>query len=327
MIKTQKLLTALFIILLLSALLLFFSNRKSTLQSKAKNFAVKNIEQVDKIIISKGLNKILFIKENNNWKINGTFKGNPKAMNFLLLSLSRLEVRSPVSNVHRERIINMLDTNSKIIEIYSNNKLVKYISLYHDTSEIVGTYMILKNSYTPFLMKIKGYKDINIDRVFSLNTQIWCENTILDYMPDEIKNLIVEYPDEPDKSFQIINSGKQNIYLKHPDDPQVINNFSIEKVTEYLYSFTNIKFNFPDKTDFNNPAKSKPFVIITLTNIKDESIVLEGYRKYMSGDLNKDSGYDIDNFYAVKNYESELIELKYIDFDPILKDMDYFLKK
>lgn len=325
--KTRIQLAILFIILLISAILLFLSNRDSTLKNRVKKFSVENTEQVDKIIIARGESRLQLKKENNRWKINGIYHGNPAAINFLLQSLSRLEIKSPVSNVNREKVVNMLNSGSKNIEIYSRKKLIKSISVYHDTSGVAGTYMMLKKSRTPFIMKIKGCQDINIDRIFSLDTEIWCDKTIFNYMPDEIKNLVIEYPGKPEKSFQIINTGEGIYYIKHPDKEQVINDYNKEKVAEYLYSFMNIKFNFLQEPDTYILENNNPFVIISLTGINDITLILEGYRKYLSKEIITGSEYDIDCFYALSNYESEPIELKYIDFDPILKDIDYFIKK
>ena len=325
--KSQKILVILFFLLLVFAMLLFFSNKKSTLKSRISDFSIENIEQINKIIISKAENKISLEKEINNWRINGTYKARPAAISFFLNSLSRFEVRSPVSHKNQIRIINKLNTDSKKIEIYGNRKLLKSILVYHDTSGVEGTYMMLEQTQSPFLMKIKGYPGYNMDRLFPLNEQIWCDNTLFNYMPNDIGSIKIEYPDKPENSFQIIKPDRGKLSLKHPDSNQLINEFIYANVSDYLNFFTNIKFTFSHNPYSYKLKEDAPFVTISIKNNDNVTSVLKGYRKYSDKDTQVNSKYDIDCFYGLLNGGSKMIELKYVDFDPILKDINYFIKK
>lgn len=96
-----------------------------------------------------------------------------------------------------------------------------------------------------------------------------------------------------------------------------------ECVEAYLYFFSDVQYyevgnNFSTDELVHN---QHPFCSIVIISRNSDKIVIKGY-KPINPETN---GSDPSGFYAI-DPDLGLIFIKYIDFDPILVEQDYFLK-
>ena len=73
-------------------------NNKSTLKKELSNFAIKNIDDIDKIFIAdKANHSVTLEKKDNIWRVNNKFNAREDAIKNLMDAIQNIRVRQPIS--------------------------------------------------------------------------------------------------------------------------------------------------------------------------------------------------------------------------------------
>jgi hypothetical protein len=347
--KRNLLYTILAIILALVALLLIFSRSGSTFHQKASDFAIEDTANVSKIFLTDKSNRSILLErqENGSWELNGRYKAHQESVDLLLKTMLNLAILEPVSEASYNTVISLMAVSSVKVEIYAHDHRIKLfgsvrliphekeIKTYyvgHVTQNNIGTYMLMENSSTPFIVYIPGFRGFVASRYRTIEND-WRDHTIFSSNIYDIAAITVECPQRPEMSFRVNQSANGALSFYSLASNTQVSTFDTLKVLDFITSFNNIRFEGlvtgmdPDRKD--SVLVAPPLHIITLEMKDGTRHVATTYRKPgLPGEFDLEGNpvlFDRDRMYAVINEGNDLVLVQYFVFDRITRPMTYFL--
>lgn len=327
--KNNRLLIVL-IILVLIAGIYFFSNTKGSLNLRNSSFAVESPEDIAKIQISIPNEKLVLEKDHKHWNVNNKYRATDKYVENLILALNRIVVLSPVSKVEKEQIGSILKKDGILVEIFNKRRAIKKYYVSKPSMNKEKAYMMMARSSEPFIVQIPAFKGL-LSKLFVTKENYWRDKTVFDYQPQNIKNILVEYPQEPSKSFKVINYNNGTFAIQNISNNSFIKKFDVNKVARYFTYYQRIVFEDVvenlNQSQVDSVLQSKPFSIITVEDISGGTNKIKIYRKPSEkkfDEFGQKIKFDYDRAYATFNNNKELITIQYYIFDPLFKEIDYF---
>jgi len=318
------------LVIIVIAAIYYFSNNKATFSLRNINFAVENIEDIDQLILNTESGKIELTKQNNDWKVNQQYYAkNRNILNFVT-ALNRLEILSPVSKTEKAQIASILKSDGIQVEIIKNNKTIRKYYVSKPSMHKSKTYMMMYKSDEPFIIHIPSFKG-KVAGLFVLDENYWRDQTVFNYKPQDIKEIKLEYSNNPEKSFRITNFNDGTFSLQSIAENKYLEDFHVEKVATYFVYFQGIEFDqvlsgiTKEKTD--SILQTTPFITITVEDFNRDKNSISIYRKEAENELDEfgqKAKFDYNKAYARLNNSSEIILIQYHIFDPLLKEIDYF---
>ncbi|MFM7023747.1 MAG: hypothetical protein ACKOXB_12300 [Flavobacteriales bacterium] len=334
----KKLLIFLLLLLVGSALYLWLqSDNNSAFRQEMRDFAVENINAVDKIFISeKNGPSVTLTKQGNIWKVDGKFNARPDGIETLLYTLNKVKVKNRVPKEGMQQIIANLSGTNKKIDIYSGGELIKSYFIGGKTMDSQGTYMLLQdvesglNSTVPFVTHIEGFEGYLTERYIA-KPDLWRDTRIIYFPEMNIKNIQMEYPAQPQHSFKIgIEDGKISLYPFNSNT--AVKDADPTLLKTYLLNYKEVAAeNFiteGNKKKLDSLLQLKPVFILTVLDIEGNKTTIKGYpRKTQAGETDyagKPMEYDVDRFYGVTMNDQELCILQFYIFDRLTKKLGDF---
>jgi hypothetical protein len=321
----------LLVVLLIIATIIYFKNHNSTIREELKDFAVEDTASVDKIfMVDKSNQKVLLERIDGQWIVNNKYPARKDAMDILLKTINRLTVKQPVPKSAFNTIVSLLAAQSMKVEIYQDGNLSKTYYVGGPTNDSQGTYMMLENSSTPFIVSIQGFSGYLTTRYF-IEEHIWRSSAVFSYNFNDITSITVDYPLEKQKSFKVYNHFNNKFSLEKLSDKSKPN-FDTLAVKEYIASFKKVNFEAiiqdMTKEKVDSVLKITPKCIFTIENKNGEKNVLKTFNKSPQGLIAPDGKvfqYDPDRMYALQNQKDFLL-IQYYTFEPLLKEIGNFKK-
>ncbi|MBI9053650.1 MAG: hypothetical protein JEY96_07515 [Bacteroidales bacterium] len=318
------------IILVVIAAVFYFSNSKGTLNKRASTFAIESIEEISKIEIMNGEKELVLTKENNLWRVNGKYQVKEWNINNFLTAANRIGVLTPVSNVQKEQIALLLRKDGIKVKFSRGNRIVRSYSVGKPGMHKSKTYMMMEKSSDPFVIRIPSFKGL-VANLFVADENYWRDKTVFNYMPQNVKNIRIEYPENQKKSCKIINYNDGSFALQMLPSEDFIKEFNVEKTARFFTNFQKINFdNIADNLSLaakDSILNSIPLAIISVEDFQNVVTSIKIFRKPSNGELDEFgeiTSFDYNKAYGVLNNADELILIQYYKFDPILKEIDYF---
>ncbi|MEI6817767.1 MAG: DUF4340 domain-containing protein [Bacteroidota bacterium] len=322
-----------FLLLAITAGVLVFTNRKSTIKDELKDFAVKDTAAITKIFMADKLpTQVTLTKEGPGmWTVNGKYAVRKDEMDNLLETIHNVDVRTPVSKAGYNNVIKALAVASTKVEIYVKDQLIKTYYVGGSTADNMGTFMMIENSSTPFVTYIPGFNGYLTTRYFT-NEMAWRDRTIFNYNQEEIASIKVEYPVVDKKhSFEVI---PKTFTVSQVGEAPITDT---AKVGRYVGLFKHVNFEgFADgvtKETRDSVLKTKPLSVITITDTKGNKDEIRAYLKMvnkkdslMEDEYGKHIIYDVDRMFALINNGKDFVVIQHFIFDPIMVSYDYFKK-
>ncbi len=321
--KFKILLSIFFSAIIFGGLFYFFKSDNKTLTSEL--FIVKDTADISKIIISQDSLKVTLSrnKKSEKWTVDNKYPANNKAVKRLYQTLTEVKISKPVLNSKRDSLIENIESEGKKAEIFDfDNKLIKEIKIGNYAKELEGTYMYNPKENSIFIVNIPGLEN-DLNYRYNINPVYWLNPEIFSYKPNDIKEIILNYPNALAESFKLIISG-DTAKLINLSDNQYVANISLTKVGSYLSYFMNVKFSAASSNSDilkNELLQKTPFAEITVTDINQNR---KNVKLYKIKNKEKENEYDLNKLYALINNQDVVI-VKYTDFDLILKDINYFV--
>ncbi len=334
--KKNKIYLILFILLIALAAWFYFTDKKSTIKRKLRDFAIEDTASVSKIFMVNKNNKSILLErlDKSTWQVNGKYIARKDAVDLILKTLKRIDIKSPVSKASFENVVrNLAATNTKVdIFINGEDEAFKTFYIGGPTQDQYGTYMMLENSSTPFITYIPGFSGYLSSRFF-LDEYAWRDTKIFKYAFNQIKEVSLEIYNKPEKSYRAVNNGDNSFSLFHLTDNSVVQNFDTLVVKQYLSLFKKVNFeriaNEVSDSKRDSIFKAKPLFILNLKDNEDKITTITSYKRNLTA--NRDSvrltEFDPERMYARINNDNELVIIQYFIFDPLTLDIDYFIKK
>jgi hypothetical protein len=318
----------LFVVLLAITAVILFDKRSGTDKRDENQFAVKDTGLINLVEIRSPDNTVILERMQGRWIINGHYSAGNKSITGLLKLISRLQVSAPVPGSIRSEITDKLTKDGKRIKIVTERKNPHVILMYHDTVHTNTTYMMMENSDQPFRVEIPGYPERNLARYFVDKVSYWRDNSIFRLREDEISSVSLYNTHDPEKSFHLLNTDngyKLYTYTDSTEVPDIIDG----KARQYLSYFSSVSFErFLSDNERRTQAglnKDDPANIIAVTDSGNNVIQVKTFLWYVTRQ-DASPGVDLNRLIAIIN-NTDTVVVKYIELDPVIKDIGYFLEK
>jgi hypothetical protein len=314
-------------------------NRNSTVKKELRDFAVKDTASVSKIFLAdrKGKTVTLSREKNGEWLVNGKYHPRQGMVKSLLTAMNRLDVRTKVAKAAYNNVIKTLASTGIKCEIYTSDttKPEKVYYVGGQTEDALGTFMMMENSSTPFIMEIRGFNGYLTPR-YATDENVWKETIIFSYEPSEIKSLEINYANFPQKSFRI--EKQNNSYtLSSPADGKTFSDIDSTGIENYLVFYRNVPFEAWEKNISEQKKDSllslPPAITIKISGGSDPE-ELQIYPMPISersitkvdslGQLLK---YDLDKLYGYIKPRNELVIIQHYTFDRLLRQLTDFQRR
>lgn len=347
MLKKNKAIFLIVIVLAIIAIILILGRDKSTFSKKDYDFAVADTASVTKIfLVNKSNKSILFEKQSlGNWKLNGKHKAHIYGVNMLLETMYKLSAKAPVPKSGHNNVISQLATASTKVEIYQevyrinlldkiklfkHEKLTKTFYVGNPTPDNMGTFMLLEGADIPFIVHILGLRGFLSSR-FSVVERDWRDHTVFKAKLVEIQSLTMEIPKSPEKSFKVFLEDNR-FSIQRLIDKKTLPAYDTLKLMNFLTSFADLRFeallNDIDQNRVDSITHSTPKEIITIIKHNgDTTRVKTFFKPNDSRKYDTEGGlytHDLDRLYGLINNDEDFVLMQYFVFGTVLKDIDYF---
>lgn len=331
------------VLLVIIALGFVLTEKKSTIFGSDSEFSVKDTANIVKVFMADNNGKsVLFERGDQGWILNGEYKAHKQNMSMLLKTLKSLEVKYPVPQKAHDNIVKLMAGNSIKVEVYKNDyrihigqlKLFSYVDLArvfyvgNATQDNQGTYMLMENAERPYVVTIPGFRGFVAAR-FTTEPKDWLSHEIFSVPYSRIEEIIVETPDQPNKSYQIrkLEEGYEIMSLSNR---QILPVFDTVALFTFLDAFKNINYeslldDMPE-SKIDSILHSEPVHIIQLKETNGQMHEIKTFRMYSRYDQEEIYGfqpeYDLDRMYGWHN--NQMLMIQYFVFDKITRPIEFF---
>jgi len=348
--KNRKFIIAV-IVLGVIAIALVLTNSKSTFKRELSDFAVDDTSNVTKIFMSDKNNNNLTLTrvQPGKWLVSNKYPGSKANIELLLGTMLGLQVKETVPKAALEYVIKDLAAISVKVEIYQwkyrinffdvvrlfpHEKLTKVYYVGGPIQSNRGSYMIMEHSSVPFVVYLPGLRGF-VTPIYSPIEKYWRDYSIFKKSIQQIESVRMEFPSDPENSFEIKKDANMNMQFISLDDNQPVPLFDTLKVMNFLASFRNINFeallNDLEPRRKDSILAMTPYCIISLTDISRSTQSIKIYRKGAfpgeMDDFGTPAPYDLDRLYALVNDGKDFTLIQYFVFDKILRPKSFFLKQ
>ena len=286
-------------------------DKKSTITDD-NNFAVSDTASVSKIFIAdRSGTTITLDRVENNWIVNNKYEVRKDAITTILNTIQQIRIQRPVPKNAFETVVKNLATTGVRVEIYNGNKTpIKTYTIGNSTANHLGTYMLLADAKTPFIVHIPSFNGFLSPRYGiqggKLSQKDWRANTVFKLNPTEINTIVIKHIQKPAQSFMLntqpmalFNHEGDKVSLEQGKVLQLLNSFKLLNCESY---------------------KDEKEKIAFATPLHELIVNTDTLRTYAIGGLrekNKDENFNVKRMYATLN-NGELMLIQDYVFNKVL---------
>ncbi|MFT6028274.1 MAG: hypothetical protein ACI8P5_002557 [Bacteroidia bacterium] len=333
----KKNLIGLIILIILGTLafVVFKEQGTGTIKPDLHDFAVKDTAEVTKIFMADKMGQTVLLerKSADEWMVNDTYRSRKDAINLLLKTISRVEMKAPVANTAHDNIIKLLAGKSTKVEIYKGDDLVQTYYVGDATKDNMGTYMLVEGSRTPFICHLPGFNGYLSSRYMTRSLE-WRNSEIFSHRLPQITEINVQFHLEPERSFKITHNAKREVQLfKLYPTETLVPNMDTVFVKRYMLNYRTVNFEGIQPYDANRVdsiVNSPPFFSISMTDSDGIKGTVTSYRIPANPDAIDLEGapliWDTDRLHGVINgNEDEIALIQYYTFDRLTVPIESLL--
>ncbi len=281
----KKNLIGLLILLVLGAIAFFVYQQRGTgtIKPELHDFAVSDTSSVTRILLADKNGKTILLERQNEkeWTVNKTHKARKDAVDVLLKTIKRVEMKAPVSKSAHNNIVKLLAGKSTKVEIYKGDDKVKTYYVGDATNNNQGTYMLIEDSRTPFVCHIPGFMGYLSSRYMTRLLE-WRDSEIFAYTLPQIAEVKVQFHQEPERSFRITHSKDRVVQLfSNSEKEHLVENMDTVYVKRYMLNYRNVRFEAIqqyDKARVDSIVNSPAYFTISVTDRNGETKSVTSYR-------------------------------------------------
>lgn len=335
----------LIIAILLGSLSFWFivNNKKGTIKETLRDFAVADTGAITRIFLADKNNRTITLERqaSGSWTVNSKFTARRDAIQNLLYTIKKVDVKEPVGKKAQDNIVKQLSGSAVKCEIYTGEKLIKAYYVGTETQDQTGTYMILmdpetkKPSAKPFVTYIPGFEGYLTTRYFT-DEKNWRDIAVFRYSPETIQSTKLEVPFNPALGYELSVKGNNHYEVKSLGTKQPLQNLDTIAVKQYLTYFQNLNFEaFEDQLSekqMDSVRASQPLNSLTVTTQDGKSRTVKFFARNTSKkgqkDVNgKEIQFDQERMDAVIDDSKDLVIVQYYVFGKVMPPIEYFKKK
>jgi hypothetical protein len=310
-------------VLLAVSMYLLYNQRPGTLKADRKMFAVTDTANIVRIVLSKGADTLNFERKDNYWHVNGTTRVKERSMKAFMNQLANIEITAPVANSMKSTVNELIKKNSVTIKIYNKSQLMRFYHLAESDSLGDITFASSNGDDGCWQVGLAGVSG-RIASMFPTYIAAWMDNTLFDYQPSNILSVEVNYPSRPAASFKyrFLTGGKLQISSPDGTNAKLIGK---ELARTFLMGFASVRFESflrnGSKRMSDSLLKKTEYSKISILDTDNKTNTFLLYQRYKTA---KPVDIDFDRLYAVKQNDTLVYMVKYVDFDLIMRDRASF---
>jgi hypothetical protein len=231
------------LILVIGGALYYFiqKNKVKTMDDKMVSFAVLDVNQIQRIVITETskLKADLVRQDNGKWKVNDLYNCRPENIRVILDGISKVRIKSTVPKAAIDNVLKNIATNGIKVEIYdAKNDLLKSYFMGNETPDNSANYILMvdpdndKPYAEPMIVEIPGFNGYLRPRYFG-DQNMWRDIRVFETELKELNQIEVKWQAYPDSSFVISHLGNNQFTLKKLNG-ESIQNFDTNALKRYL---------------------------------------------------------------------------------------------
>ncbi len=324
-----------YIIIVISLLLLIlifkpFHFNSSDFTSE-KKLRIRDTSEISRIQLLKSDKKIDLYKKDGLWRLSNGLKAQKIAVNKLLSLFYDISIRSEIAEQDKSNVVKLFEENGVTITFFKGEVQYRTYDILNSDSLTYPPLIKRKNSNKIFILQTFRYQN-PWTFVYQLNPETWQNKTIVHYAPQQINTITCKHLNNPEKSFSIkVSNGQSQLYKLYPTKKTT--DAKIKAIKRYLSYFQNIQYantiQSRHKHLLDSLSNRKPDYIFEIKAKHNHSKTIEIYpitltQPKISPVTSKKITQNLYYCYAIVN-KDRLLKMKYMEIDPILKDITYFL--
>ncbi len=309
----------------------------STLERKMDySFTIKDTAAVDKIIIKDKTPSEVVLSRNSKgkWLVGNEFPVRKDAIDVLLMTLYRMELRNFLPQKLKPIVIKRMATFGKEVQVYKNGELFKTFYVGTETADEMGTYMMIKGSDAPYAVHIPGFNGYLSSRFFT-QPHLWKSRDITRMNPRTIREVELTYPDSANASFRLTVFSPDSLFFTNLRTGKPVKNINKVKAILFLNALGNMKYQgaiLPSDGIWarrDSLLASTPVFNLRIKDIDGRTTRLEGYKiigpaESFDPDLDAPE-FDRDLMHGFINRE-EMVLLQYYGLQNVLVPLGFFVE-
>jgi uncharacterized protein YxeA len=275
------------LLVVLTAGFFLWKNVNHTSELDVKAFAIDKPSEITKIYFSPKNKKnpyLIFEKTPEGWNLKNDkqeYVADTHNIHDLLFWLmKKVEVVSPVPDAAKNEVVKDISLNGIEAIFYVGEKEVKRIYVGGPTPSQEANYMYLPGNERPTIVHVPGHNGY-LSPYFSTNIQQWRSLALLNIAPLNIKEVLIQWPRNPENSFIIRRNGDE-ITLYNGEGRKI--DCRSNKLSAFLEAFQNVTHEAGEPAGINrNKAvhdsllSSTPIFSLKIIDIHNKPITLNLY--------------------------------------------------
>jgi hypothetical protein len=322
MLHKNRISIILLLALLIASLCFYLSKRNQTFDKKESQFAIQDTSDISRIDIFHKNSLIILHKGNGTWQFDDSLNANPALMKICLRILTQVEIKSVVAKDLQSIMYDKIKKSGSEVKVFKGNQLIRDYSVFPDSVNR-AIYMMMSDSRHPFIVDLPSFEG-NFAGLFQTDVKLWRDKAIMRFLPKQLAYIKVEQVAKPSQSFELKMDGSGKATVKSLQTHQSVN-FNVEAVEAYLYCFRNVRVE-----EFLSPEVIRGetlLFIVQIADIRGKLLNIKIYQKNDSLKTNQTGVHQVDmNLCHVLINDREVASIKYVETDPITRDLDFFEK-
>jgi len=251
------------------------NNVMSSYDFSYREFAVEDVESIEKIIVvnKTGEPPFHFTRNGDRWMVNGKFKVNKNVMDNMLDAIKNVQIDYVPPNSAKEEIMKGFLKHGIKVDIFNKrNKKIKSYYIGSSPTDGRGSYYVMDGYDIPFVMKLPTVEG-NIHTRFNYTLEQFRDLAVVEIPKESIEAIEVSYPFNKKFSFKLAAGV---ISTLHPFQKAIEGEQDPALIEAYLSGFSQ---KYAEYIENKNPAKEDilkqtPFceMRITKTDGKTEEL-------------------------------------------------------
>ncbi len=343
MFRMKKLLPYFIVLIVLGGALGYFlyTYAPSTLEKKESDFAVRDLKDVTRVLLTDEKGNKLELKKNDKetWIVNDGYEAGDEPLHLLFTALQKMTVRGPVPLNGIDNVLRELVKKHSRVEVFtSGDKPERVFYVGGPTLDDKGTYMIMevdgKMAKRPYITYIQGLNAYLTSR-FNTDSMYWRTRWVYRNTSANIKSVAVEYKYDSTQSFYI-NKNVEGQFVVENYKHQIENQPKQTYIEQYLDFFGQVsveafKNNYAGK---DSVLQTEPFCVITLVDNEGathRSVLyhapITDASRVLADEQGRPLKFDIEHFYAQYNNGRDFAIVQYYVWNKVLRQYQDFFRK
>lgn len=316
------------ILILVGVILLFPKNGSGP----GNIFQVKENKRqyVSRIVFKEDTATLILEKEKTGWMVDHRWPVRSRSIKVLKKVLSRMEVKSPVSEELVQQVI--ADTSGRHVEVSIFRRVfpVKRFEVY--TSARIpgeGAMMRLARKKKWYIVYLP-VEQLNPAVFFITDPYYWRDPALFNYRLSEVQEVQMEYGDHSGDGYRVGIDTLTHRYYFFPDDSSFqVRKVDTTRVRTYLTYFQHLECDEWDRSltpaSRDSVLHQKPLYILNVVDFQGEKFSMRIYSLPNRQPVEGSSACDPDVARAWVTPLNEMVLIRYYRIDPLLQEAEWFI--